>query len=71
MNYKNAEEALSYYDNSSIIAVDPDGEVFTAYIFADNYFEMYVNGIPVGKDKVPFTQFNSSIVKFKAKNHLL
>lgn len=67
INYKNAEEALSHYDNSSIIAVDPDGEVFTTYIFADNYFEMYVNGIPVGKDKVPFTQFNSSIVKFKAK----
>jgi hypothetical protein len=37
----------------------------TAYIFADNYFEMYINGVPVGKDNVPFTQFNSNIVRFK------
>ena len=45
--------------------MDADGEVFTAYIFGDNYFEMYINGIPVGKDNVPFTQFNSNIVRFK------
>jgi len=47
--------------------VDQDGELITAYIFADNYFELYINGMPVGKDKVPFTQFNSSIVRFIAK----
>ena len=41
--------------------------MYTAYVFADNYFEMYVNGIAVGRDNVPFTQFNSNIVRFKAK----
>ena len=66
-NYATAQEALSHFDAANIIEVDKDGELFTAYIFADNYFEMYVNGVPVGKDKVPFTQFNSSVVKFKVQ----
>ncbi len=66
-NYSTVEEALSHFDDSNIVEIDPEGEVFTTYIFADNYFEMYVNGVPVGKDKVPFTQFNSSIVKFKVE----
>lgn len=63
--YANAQEAISKLDGSDIIDIDIDGDVFTAYIFADNYFEMYINGIPVGKDKVPFTKFNSSLVRFK------
>jgi hypothetical protein len=66
-NYATSEEALSHFDNSKIVKIDEDGAVFTAYIFADNYFEMYINGVPVGKDNVPFTQFNASIVKFKVK----
>lgn len=66
-NYSSASEAISKLDESDIVEVDADGEVITAYVFADNYFEMYVNGTPVGKDKVPFTQFNSSLVRFKAK----
>ncbi|MBD1261698.1 hypothetical protein HZY62_13925 [Maribacter polysiphoniae] len=66
-NYATVKEALSHFDDANIMEIDADGEVFTAYIFADNYFEMYVNGVAVGKDKVPFTQFNSSIVKFKAQ----
>lgn len=66
-NYSTAKEALSNFDDANIIEINKEGEIFTAYIFADNYFEMYVNGIPVGKDKVPFTQFNSSFVKFKAQ----
>jgi hypothetical protein len=66
-NYATTEEALSNFDDTNTVTIDEDGEVFTAYIFADNYFEMYVNGIPVGKDKVPFTEFNSSVVKFKAQ----
>lgn len=64
--YANAQEAISKLDGSDIIEIDPNGELFTAYIFGDNYFEMYVNGIPVGKDKIPFTPFNSSIIRFKA-----
>ncbi|MCP4552264.1 MAG: hypothetical protein GY834_09550 [Bacteroidetes bacterium] len=60
-----AAEALSAFISSDIIEVDASGEVITAYIFADNYFELYVNGVAVAKDAIPFTQFNSHIVKFK------
>lgn len=66
-NYANVTAALAALNGSDIVTVDADGEVITAYVFADNYFEMYINGTPVGKDKVPFTQFNSSIVRFKVK----
>ena len=66
-DYRTASEALAQLDGSDIIEVDADGEVYTAYVFADNYFEMYVNGVAVGRDNVPFTQFNSNIVRFKAK----
>ena len=45
--------------------IDEQGEVITGYIFADNYFELYINGVLVGVDAVPFTPFNSSVVKFK------
>jgi hypothetical protein len=50
-----------------VVDIDHDGEVVTGYIFADNYFELYVNGKLVAVDAVPFTPFNSSIVKFKVK----
>jgi len=66
-NYATQEEALSHFEDLETIEIDEDGEIFTAYIFADNYFEMYINGIAVGKDKVPFTEFNSSIIKFKVQ----
>lgn len=46
--------------------VDPDGELVTGYIFADNYFEFYVNGQLIAVDTTPFTPFNASIVKFRA-----
>ncbi len=64
-NYATSTAALSALNGSDIVTIDATGEVITAYIFADNYFEMYINGIAVGKDKVPFTEFNSSIVRFK------
>lgn len=67
VEYHSADEALKALDGSDIVEVDSDGEVITAYVFADNYFEMYINGVPVGKDTVPFTQFNSNIVRFKVK----
>jgi hypothetical protein len=50
-----------------VVEVDADGEVVTGYIVADNYYELYVNGKLIGVDPVPYTPFNSSIVKFKAK----
>ena len=54
-------------DTVPIVEIDRDGEVITGYIVADNYFELYVNGRLIGVDPVPFTPFNSVIVRFKAK----
>jgi hypothetical protein len=54
-------------DDVPIVTVDSDGEVITGYLIADNYFELYINGKLVGVDSIPFTPFNSSIVRFKAK----
>jgi len=53
--------------NVPVIEVDPDGEVVTGFIVADNYYEMYVNGKLVSVDNTPYTPFNSAIVKFKVK----
>ncbi|MEM7373232.1 MAG: hypothetical protein AAF587_31700 [Bacteroidota bacterium] len=63
--FASAEEALAALDGSDIIDIDADGEIITGFIFADNYFELFINGNPVGKDNVPFTQFNSDLVRFK------
>lgn len=48
-----------------VVTVDEEGQIITGYIFADNYFELYINGKLIAVDSVPFTPFNSSIVKFK------
>lgn len=66
-SYANTAAATAALPSNGIVTVDTDGEVYTAYIFGDNYFEMYINGVPVGKDPVPYTDFNSCIVRFKAK----
>jgi hypothetical protein len=50
-----------------VVEIDPDGEVITGYIVGDNYYELYVNGKLVAVDANPYTPFNSSIVRFKAK----
>ena len=50
-----------------VVEIDQDGETITGYIFADNYFEFYVNGTLIAVDAVPFTPFNSSMVRFKVK----
>jgi phosphatidylethanolamine-binding protein (PEBP) family uncharacterized protein len=42
---------------------------FTAEVWADNWFALYVNGKKVGEDSVPITtqkSFNSEIIKFTA-----
>ena len=65
MTYSTSNEALNALNGTDIITIDPTGEIITAFIFSDNYFEMYINGIPVGKDNVPYTQFNSNIIRFK------
>tara|TARA_R110001583_G_scaffold16561_18_gene67941 strand:- start:4285 stop:5202 length:918 start_codon:yes stop_codon:yes gene_type:complete len=56
-----------YSNNAPVVSVDADGEEITGYIFADNYFELYINGKLIAVDSVPFTPFNSSMVKFKVK----
>jgi len=50
-----------------IVEIDADGEIVSGYIFADNYFELYVSGVLIGVDPVPFTPFNSNVVRFKVK----
>jgi len=42
-------------------------DVYTAYIFADNYFEFYVDGKLIAIDPVVFTPFNSNVIRFTAK----
>lgn len=51
--------------NIPVTEIDPDGEVITGYLFADNYFELYINGVLTGVDAVPFTPFNSAVVRFR------
>ncbi len=53
--------------NVPVVVIDPDGEVVTGHIVVDNYFELYVNGKLIAVDAIPFTPFNSVIVKFKVK----
>jgi hypothetical protein len=54
-------------DLQSVPVIGAGGsDIFTAYIFADNYFEFYVNGTLLAVDAVPFTPFNSSVIRFKA-----
>lgn len=50
-----------------ISEIDTGGEIITGFLFADNYFELYINGKLIAVDPVPFTPFNSNIIKFKVK----
>jgi len=61
------EDSNGQLDESQLTELAADGEVITAYIFADNYFELYINGVGIAKDPVPFTAFNSNVVQFKVK----
>jgi len=80
-NFKTAQKAVDLYnecagvtpgslmdvDISAVPVFDAGGsEEFIAYIFGDNYFELHVNGKLLAVDTVPFTPFNSSIVRFNA-----
>ncbi|WP_454062654.1 hypothetical protein [Candidatus Nitrospira salsa] len=57
---------FSQLDPKTVPMTDAGGsEIFTVYIFADNYFEFYVNGRLLAVDAVPFTPFNSSVIRFK------
>ncbi|MFZ9978051.1 MAG: hypothetical protein ACO3GR_08165 [Candidatus Kapaibacteriota bacterium] len=54
-------------ESMEITTIDPDGEIITGYILCDNYCELYINGILIGTDPVPFTPFNSVIARFRVK----
>ena len=59
--------SLAELDLLQVPILDAGGdEEFTLFIFADNYFELHVNGQLIAVDAVPFTPFNSSVVRFKA-----
>jgi hypothetical protein len=49
------------------VVIDPDGVEITGYIFADNYYELYVNGRFVARDGLAMTPFNSTVVRFRAR----
>ncbi len=60
--------SISEIDLDKVDVIDAGGsEEFTAFVFADNYFELYVNGKLVAVDPVPFTPFNSNVVRFAAE----
>lgn len=61
------QQALAALSGSDIVTIDSGGELLTFFMFVDNYAEVYVNGVPVGKDRVPFTQFNSSIMRVRVE----
>jgi hypothetical protein len=49
------------------VVIDRDGVDITGYIFADNYYELYVNGVFVARDRIAMTPFNSTVVHFRAR----
>ncbi len=55
-----------YAASLTTTVVNPGGAVITAHLFADNYFELYVNGVAVARDAIGFTPFNASAVRFQA-----
>ncbi len=56
-----------YLSKVPTVVIDPDGVEITGYIFADNYYELYVNGTFIAKDSLGMTPFNSTVVRFRAK----
>jgi hypothetical protein len=49
------------------VVIDKDGVEITGFIFADNYYELYVNGQIVARDSLGMTPFNSTVVRFRAR----
>jgi hypothetical protein len=57
----------SWPQQLTTVVIDPDGVEITGYIFADNYYELYVNGRFVARDGLAMTPFNATAVRFRAK----
>ena len=49
------------------VVIDKDGVEITGFIFADNYYELSVNGRIVARDSLGMTPFNSTVVRFRAR----
>ena len=54
-------------DTVPVAEIDAEGEIITAYIFADNYFEIYINGTLAAVDAVPYWPFNAVVARFRVK----
>ncbi|NND91270.1 MAG: hypothetical protein HKN42_10430 [Granulosicoccus sp.] len=63
--------SISQLDLQSVPLFDAGGgEEFVMYLYADNYYELYINGELIAVDPVPYTPLNSSVVRFKADRPL-
>ena len=60
-------ENAAYASQLKTIVIDPDGVELTGFVFADNYFELWVNGQFVGRDSIAMTPFNTHVVRFRAR----
>lgn len=61
-------EGIADVDLEAIPVIDAGvDEIFTAYVFGDNYFEFFVNGKLLAVDAVPMTPFNSSVIRFRTQ----
>ena len=58
-------ENPDYESELTTAVLDEDGEEITAFLFGDNYFELYVNGQFMGRDAVAFTPFNSHAARYR------
>lgn len=65
----NGGQNADYASQLSTVVVDndPDAVEVTGYLYADNYFELWVNGKYVCRDALTFVPFNSHVVRFKAR----
>ena len=60
---------FSFIQSSTSQAVTSKSVSFQAEVWADNWFELYINGKKVGQDSAPITterSFNSEKIKFSA-----
>lgn len=67
VQYTSYTQALTALTGADIVTIDEDGEVVNLFLFVDNFAEVFINGVPVGKDRVPFTQFNSCLMRVRVQ----
>jgi|GEM_PF-1892480 len=60
-------ENVDFRNQLTPLTIDEEGEVITAFLFGDNYFELYVNGTHVCNDAIGFVPFNSHAAQFQAE----